>query len=115
MTKFKFKINENTTFQDAEEALESLWNINIPDIPFDHIKKIALFLGCKYYPSKGRGSSEHFRHECLVGYSNYYDGFFQVHSKKGKTVNKINFRRYFYPPLIAIIKIKKKQNKNEKE
>ncbi len=116
MSKFKFKNNENTTIQDAEEALEELRNINVPEIPFNHIKKIAEYLGCEYYPSKGTGSSEHFRHECLVGYRMYYDGFFQIHSIKGKVVNRANFRKYFYLPLMAIIKIKKKQkNKDEKE
>lgn len=115
MVKFKFKFDEKTTLEEVEEVLDELKNIDVPDIPLSYLIKIADFLGCEYYPKKGTGSSEHFRHECLMGYGVYYNGFFQVHSKKGKTVNKQNFKQYLYPPLIAIIKIKKQANKDEKK
>ena len=117
MAKFKFKINENTNYRDAFEALEELKKTGVSEIPFNYLLKITDFLDCEYLPKKGTGSSEHFRHKCLVGHSHYTGGFFQVHveHKKRKMVKKLYFKKFFYPPLVTIINILLQQEQNEKK
>lgn len=46
--KFKFKITDDTTIEDAEKELENLYSAPVVDLPFNHVVKIAEFLGAKY-------------------------------------------------------------------
>lgn len=49
--KFKFKITEDTTIEDAEKELENLYNAPTVELPFSHIIKIAEFLGAELQDS----------------------------------------------------------------
>lgn len=42
--KFKFKITDDTTIEDAEKELENLYSAPVVDLPFNHVVKIAEFL-----------------------------------------------------------------------
>lgn len=55
--KFKFKITDDTTIEDAEKELENLYSAPVVDLPFNHVVKIAEFLGAKLQDSP-RGSME---------------------------------------------------------
>lgn len=59
--KFKFKITEDTTIEDAEKELENLYSAPVVDLPFNHVVKIAKFLGAELQESP-RGSMERFWH-----------------------------------------------------
>ena len=43
---FKFKVNSNTTLEDVEKELKRLYNLNVVEIPFNHVVRIAEFIGC---------------------------------------------------------------------
>lgn len=49
--KFKFKITNDTTIEDAEKELENLYSAPVVDLPFNHVVKIAEFLGSKLQDS----------------------------------------------------------------
>lgn len=106
--KFKFKITEDTTIEDAEKELENLYNAPTVELPFSHIIKIAEFLGAELQDSP-RGSMERFKHPLAPTPGNY----FEVHviHKGGNEVliMRANFKKYIYPILIEIIRIKKKK------
>jgi hypothetical protein len=107
--KFKFKINETTSLQDIRDELDNLKSANVTEIPFNHLKKIILFLGSTEASSTGSGIR--FHHKLLEQHP-YYNGYFQIHKvHKGgdQDLIKINdYRSFLYKALIAIIEIKEK-------
>jgi len=106
--KFKFKITEETTIDDVEKELNNLYDANVTEIPFNHIIKIAEYLGCEYQDSP-RGSQERFRHPSMKTFGGYF-GVHVTHTKV-KMVRKVNFKKYLYKPLIQILTEKRNQLK----
>jgi hypothetical protein len=106
--KFKFKITETTTIDDAEKELDSLCSVPVNEIPFNHILKIAEFLGVEHMKANG-GSMERFHHP--LAETETYGGHFGVHIvHKGKAevlVMRTNYKKYMYPILKKIIEKKR--------
>lgn len=100
--KFKFKITDQTSFQDALNEINKLYNANINEIPFNHIIKIAEFIGAELQKSPP-GSMERFKHPAI----NTFGNFFSVHvihgGKNEVMVQRANFRKYLFPYFKAII------------
>ena len=106
--KFKFKITDDTTIEDAEKELENLYSAPVVDLPFNHVVKIAEFLGAKLQDSP-RGSMERFYHRIAPTPGKYF-GVHVVHKGGNEVlIKRTNFKQYLYPVLIEIIRIKKKQ------
>ena len=106
--KFKFKITDDTTIEDAEKELENLYSAPVVDLPFNHVVKIAEFLGAKLQDSP-RGSMERFYHPLAPTPGKYF-GVHVVHKGGNEVlIKRTNFKQYLYPILIEIIRIKKKQ------
>lgn len=110
--KLKFKINNETTLDDALEELEKIKKCNLKELPMNHLVKIMEFIGVEPLSGAG-GSGLRFRHECLVDEPYFTDGIFQVHRiHKGGAEIKIrihDYKKYLYPTLIKIISIKKQK------
>lgn len=105
--KFKFKITEETTIDDAEKELENLCKSSVSELPFNHIVKIAEFLGAELQKSP-RGSMERFKHPLSPTSGNYF-GVHVIHKGGDEAlVLKTNFKKYLYPILLEIIRLKKK-------
>lgn len=105
---FKFKIDENTTLEEARVFLDMLKSANVIEFLFNDINKVLFFLDVEELPSKG-GSAIRFRHKILKGHPHYLDGIFSIHviHKGGnqRAVRKIDFKTYMYPALIQIIEL----------
>jgi len=116
MVKFKFKPSENTSLDDIEKELKYLAGLNVPEIPFKHICRIAEYLGTEMLPSKG-GSARRFRHQLLTDYSFYHDGIFKIDlihgGKSDPKVRTRDFKRYLLVPLREIIKRLKEEGKKK--
>lgn len=104
--KFKFKITEETTIEDVEKELDNLYNAPVVEIPFNHIVKLAEFLGAELQKSP-RGSMERFKHNLAPTDGNYF-GVHVVHKGGNESlVVKKNYKAYLYPILMEIIRLKK--------
>lgn len=104
--KFKFKITEETTIEDVEKELENLYNAPVVELPFNHIVKLAEFLGAELQKSP-RGSMERFKHNLAPTPGNYF-GVHVVHKGGDESlVIRNNYKKYLYPILMEIIRIKK--------
>ncbi len=110
MAKFKFRIDENTTIDDAEEALYKLKKLSGNEIPLNDVLKILRFLGVEEPKGRksGTGSVVRFRHHLLEDHPYYYQGYFTIHtmhgSKSKKKIRKNNFVKYILPPALEIIR-----------
>lgn len=108
--KFKFKIDETTTLDDARKELEKIKSANVKEIPFNHLRRIIEFLGATQIPSTG--SSVRFSHQILKAHP-YYRGFFQIHKiHKGGDKNEIkmtDFKAILLPTLLTIIELLEKK------
>ena len=106
MTKFKFTVTFKTTIDDAENELLHLKELNVPEIPFNHILKIVEFLGVEKPSGRksGVGSSVRFYHRYLVDYRYYTQGYFLIHlkhtGKSERIISKRDFVKYLLPPLL---------------
>lgn len=106
LMKFKFKITENTTLDDAEKELRNLYNAPVVDIPFNHVVKIAGYLGAELQKSPS-GSMERFKHPLAPTPGNYF-GVHVVHKGGNEVlIKRVNFKQYLYPILMEIIKTMK--------
>lgn len=104
--KFKFKITEDTTIEDAEAELKNLYNAPVVDIPFNHVAKIVEFIGAELQKSPS-GSMERFKHPLAPTPGNYF-GVHVVHKGGSEVlIKRINFKQYLYPILVEIIRLKK--------
>ena len=102
MTKFKFKINADTSLDDIEEEVEYLCTVNSNEIPFNHVIKIAVALGCEYCGGNG-GSQERFKHKEVYTDNNYF-GVHVIHKGKSeKLIMRVNYKKYIYPWFRVII------------
>jgi hypothetical protein len=112
--KFKFKISESTTDDDIKQELDRLYKLNIKEIPLNYVLKLIDFLGVKKVPASG--AALRFHHSALEDHKYFYEGFFSVHKiHKGGNEQLItihDYRKYLYPPLIAIIEIKRQSGLN---
>jgi hypothetical protein len=103
---FKFKYNENTTFEDARVYLDELKRANVVEFILTDINRILNFLEVEELASKG-GSAIRFQHKILKGHPYYHEGIFTIHVKhKGgdqRIISKIDFKSYMLPALIQII------------
>lgn len=110
--KFKFKINDETSLDDAFEELEKIKKSNLKELPMNHLIKIMEFIGIEEMSGSG-GSGLRFRSEYLIDEPYYTDGIFQVHRiHKGGSEIKIrmhDYKNYLYPTLVKIISIKKQK------
>src|SRR5574344_1112429 len=105
--KFKFKITEETTIEDAEEELRALYSAPVTEIPFNHIIKIAEFLGAELQKSPS-GSRERFKHPLAPTPGKYF-GVHIIHKGKSEVlVLRRNYKEYLYPILMEIIRLKKR-------
>ena len=115
MSKFKFKVTDNTTIDDVECELEKLKNLDVQEMPLNHILKITDFLSVEKLRGRagGTGSSVRFRHSYLEHYKHYHQGYFKIdliHTGKAeRIIGKRDFVRYLLPPLLEIIKIKREK------
>lgn len=108
LMKFKFKITEDTTIEDAEKELEILYNSPVVELPFNHVVKIAEFLGAELQDSP-RGSMERFKHPLAPTPGSYF-GVHVIHKGGNEIlIMRANFKKYLYPILMEIIRIKKTQ------
>lgn len=106
--KFKFKITEETTLDDALDELNNLCKVNVNELPFNHIVKITEFLGAELQKSP-RGSQERFQHPLVSTFGGYF-GVHVVHKGKDDVlIMKANFKKYIYPHLVEIIEKKNAQ------
>lgn len=106
LMKFKFRIKEDTTLEDAENELKNLYNAPVVDIPFNHVAKIAEFIGAELQKSPS-GSMERFKHPLASTHGNYF-GVHVVHKGGDEVlIKRINFKQYLYPILMEIIRLKK--------
>lgn len=106
---FKFKVNENTTLEEARKFLDTIQSANVKEIFLNDIRKLHKYLGVEELPLKG-GSVIRFRHELLVGNKNHLDGIFTIHiiHKGGdqQLLRMVDFKSYLYDPLKQIIELK---------
>lgn len=106
--KFKFKITEETTLDNALDELNNLCKANVNELPFNHIVKISAFLGAELQKSPP-GSQERFQHHLVSTFGGYF-GVHVVHKGKGEVlIMRANFKKYVYPHLVEIIEKKKAQ------
>ena len=104
--KFKFKITENTTIDDAEKELDSLCSVPVNEIPFNHILKITEFLGVEHIKANG-GSAERFHHPLAETFGGHFT-IHIVHKGKGEVlVMRTNYKKYIYLVLKKIIEKKR--------
>ncbi|MDP4239741.1 MAG: hypothetical protein Q8904_09780 [Bacteroidota bacterium] len=107
--KFKFKITDETTVEDALNELENLCNAPVNELPFNHIVKIAEFLGAELQRPSPPGSMERFRHPSVKTFGGYF-GVHIIHKGKNESlIQKVNFKKYLYPFLVEIIKDQKEK------
>ena len=116
MAKFKFKTSDNPTLDEVEETLDEIASIDSNEIPFNHLKKIAEYLGAVYEPHKG-GSRRRFKHELLTKYHQYQHGYFGVdviHSGKAEErARKRDVVKYYLPAVrLLIIELKQKDQES---
>lgn len=102
----KFKINRDTTLDEIDKELDSLYRSALTELELNEIIKIAEFLDCEYL-GHTKGSAVRFKHTCISSFGN----FFTVHLIHGKKVDLIrirDFKQYIYPNLKQIVQFKKK-------
>jgi len=108
MMKKRFKITEETTYDELLNYLEELYHFPNKIIDLKIIRKICQRIGAEEV--KATGSSVRFYHRALEMHP-YYKGYFQVHKKhKGGTkqeISRTDFRKYLYGPLKEIINFMK--------
>ena len=107
---FKFKVNDNTTLDDARNFLDELRKANVKELYLNDIRKVLTFLGVTEIGLTG-GSAIRFKHESLIGQKYHLDGIFIIHiiHKGGnqQIVTKNDFKNYMYDPLVLIIELLK--------
>jgi len=106
--KFKFKITEDTTLEDALEEIDALCKANTVNIPLNHILRITNFIGIELAEDQKSGSMIRFKHSNVKTYGGYF-GVHIVHKgKQDKQVSRLDFKRYLYPILVQIIESQQK-------
>lgn len=105
--KFKLKIKEDTTLEEIEDELDVLYDAPVPDLPFKYIEKMAVFLGAERMKSPS-GSMERFKHPLAPTPGNYF-GVHVIHKGGDEMlIRRVDYKKYLYPILTEIIKLKKK-------
>lgn len=93
-SKFKFKINEETTLTDALNALEEAASSRGTEIPFNFICKIMEFIGAELQHNN-TGSLRRFKHP-LCKNTGQYLGVHVMHGNKTDVkVNILDFKNHF--------------------
>ena len=101
--KFKFKITDETTLDDAERALKDLYEAPVPELPLNHIEKLVVdFLGAEKV--KSVGAMVRFRHPLAPTPGNYFGAHVKHKGGDERLVLKVNYKQYLYPALIEIIR-----------
>ena len=104
----RLKLNEDTTFDDISEYLTEFAKQNTPELQFNFINRVLLYLGCEEVTSTG--SAVKFFHKALIT-DPMRKGYFQVHRKhKGGDqliIKRTDYRKFLLPPVLRIIEYKK--------